>query len=161
MERQNCKKVTRYLLTVLAAVVLMAAHPLPTSPLTYVEVKELPETKRFFTLVTAYSSSPDETDGDPWITASGERVRDGIVACSREYPFGTRLIVDGDVYVCLDRLAPRYDSRVDIWMPSKEEALTYGIRETWVEVLTEPEPTVQTLLSWNDPPKVATPEAAN
>lgn len=139
----------------------MVAHPLSTSPLTYVVVQELPESEKFLTVVTAYSSSLDETSGDPWITASGERVREGIVACSRKYPFGTRLVIEGDVYECLDRLAPRYDTRVDIWMPSKDAALTYGAREMWVEVLTDPARPAQTMLSWNDPPKATAAEVAD
>src|SRR3989338_5716193 len=32
--------------------------------------------------VTAYSSTPDQTDGDPLITASGEMVRNGIIAAN-------------------------------------------------------------------------------
>ena len=84
--------------------------------------------------VTAYSSSLDETQGDPFITASGQRVRDGIIACSREYPFGTRFLIEGRLYVCLDRLARKYDHRIDIWKPNKAEALQFGRRELPVEV---------------------------
>ena len=86
-------------------------------------------------VVTAYSSSPDETDGEPFVTASGRLVREGIVACSRNYPFGTKFLIDGRTYECLDRLAVEYDDRIDIWMPSKEEALEYGKRELPVEVV--------------------------
>ena len=84
--------------------------------------------------VTAYSSSLDETQGDPFITASGKRVRDGIIACPREYPFGTRFLIEGKLYVCMDRLAQKYDHRIDIWKPNKAEALQFGRRELPVEV---------------------------
>ncbi|MBI3896272.1 MAG: 3D domain-containing protein [Acidobacteria bacterium] len=93
------------------------------------------ENSFFRAIVTAYSSSPDETEGDPLITASGATVRKGIVACSRDYPFGTRFLIDGEVYECLDRLAPHYDDRIDIWMPSKEEALEHGKKELLIKVV--------------------------
>ena len=40
--------------------------------------------------VTAYSSTPEETDDTPFITASNTRVRHGIVATNM-LPFGTRI----------------------------------------------------------------------
>ena len=41
-------------------------------------------------LITAYSSTPWETDDDPYITAAGTRVREGIVA-NNYFPFGTKI----------------------------------------------------------------------
>lgn len=88
---------------------------------------------------TAYSSSFDETDGDPFTTASGARVRDGIVAANG-LPFGTKLRIPdyyGDrVFTVLDRMNSRYGrGRVDIWMPSKAEAKEWGVRSIRIEVL--------------------------
>ena len=96
--------------------------------------EEPPKNNMRIAEVTAYSSSLDETQGDPFITASGQRVRDGIIACSRDYPFGTRFLIEGKLYVCLDRLARKYDHRIDIWKPSKAEALRFGRRELPIEV---------------------------
>lgn len=52
--------------------------------------------------ITAYSSSVDETDGTPFITANGARVRDGIVATNL-LPFGTKIkipsLFGGKVFV--------------------------------------------------------------
>ena len=45
-----------------------------------------PEPPVLHATVTAYSSSPDETWGDPMITASGRRVFDGLVACASRIP---------------------------------------------------------------------------
>ena len=45
-------------------------------------------------VVTAYTSRIEECDGDPFITASGERVRDGGIACPRHLEFGTRIEID-------------------------------------------------------------------
>lgn len=97
----------------------------------------LTDNPEFRAVVTAYSSSPDETNSDPFITASGDRVRHGIVACSREFPFGSKFLIDGQVYECLDRLSRKFDDRIDIWMPSKEAAISYGKRVLFVEVLNE------------------------
>lgn len=95
-----------------------------------------PEEPRLFTaVVTAYSSSPDETWGDPFITASGRRVHDGVVACPRAYPFGTRVRLGSQVFTCWDRLHKRFDDRFDIWKPSKQDAVEFGKQVLPVEVL--------------------------
>ena len=91
--------------------------------------------KRFRAEVTAYSSSPDETWGDPFITASGREVFDGLVACPRRFPFGTRFRIGSRIYACWDRLHERYDHRFDIWKPSKQEALQFGRRMLLIEAL--------------------------
>jgi len=91
--------------------------------------------KHFTAEVTAYSSSPDETWGDPFITASGREVYDGLVACPRRYPFGTRFRIGSRIYACWDRLHERYDHRFDIWKPSKQEALQFGRRMLLIEAL--------------------------
>ena len=89
----------------------------------------------FRAIITAYSSSPDETDDTPFITASGRRVFDGLIACPRRYPFGTRFKIGGRDYTCWDRLHYRFDDRFDIWMATKNQALQFGLRKLIVEVL--------------------------
>ena len=93
-----------------------------------------PEPTRFRAVVTvtAYSSSPDETWGDPLITASGRPVADGVVACPRLFPFGTKFRIGRAVYTCLDRLHQKYDHGFDI---CKQEALEFGRQRLQVEVL--------------------------
>jgi 3D (Asp-Asp-Asp) domain-containing protein len=85
--------------------------------------------------VTAYSSSPDETWGDPFTTSSGRPVFDGLVACPRALPFGTKVRIETRTYLCYDRLHPKYDHRFDIWMSTKDDALTFGKRQLQVEVI--------------------------
>ncbi|MBI4460895.1 MAG: 3D domain-containing protein [Acidobacteria bacterium] len=131
-----CKGLARKITQLLALVVFPAICPVATGT-TALLVESLAENLFLRAIVTAYSSSPDETEGDPFITASGQVVRKGIVACSREFPFGTRFLISGEVYECLDRLAPKYNDRIDIWMPTKEEALEYGRKELGVEILAE------------------------
>ena len=98
-------------------------------------VPRLPERSRFQATVTAYSSSPDETWGDPFITASGRRVFDGLVACPRALPFGTQVSIGDRTYQCYDRLHRKYDHRFDIWMATKAAALTFGKQQLPVEVI--------------------------
>lgn len=101
----------------------MASLPISTNP------------DFFRAIITAYSSSPNETDDTPFITASGRRVFDGVVACPRRYPFGTRFKIGGRAYTCWDRLHYRFDDRFDIWMATKSQALQFGFRKLVVEVL--------------------------
>ncbi len=88
--------------------------------------------------VTAYSSTPEETDDTPFITASGKSVRDGIVATNL-LPFGTRIQIPkifGDrVFVVEDRMHQRKTNHLDIWMSSQENAKKFGIAYTQVLVL--------------------------
>lgn len=95
--------------------------------------------KRIRVLVTAYSSSPQETDSTPYITASGAFVREGIVA-NNLLPFGTKLkipeIFGNRVFVVEDRLNPKKGYyHVDVWFPSREKALNFGKKWTYIEVL--------------------------
>ena len=98
-------------------------------------VPRAPERSRFQATVTAYSSSPDETWGDPFITASGRRVFDGLVACPRALPFGTQVSIGDRTYQCYDRLHRKYDHRFDIWMATKAAALAFGQQRLPVEVI--------------------------
>lgn len=89
--------------------------------------------------VTAYSSSVWETWGDPFITASGSRVRDGIVA-NNLLAFGTKIRLPGlfgdKVFVVEDRMnSKKGDYHVDVWFSSREEALDFGAKITEMEVL--------------------------
>lgn len=90
--------------------------------------------------VTAYSSTPEETDDTPFLTASGTQTRDGIVATNM-LPFGTKVQIPalfGDkVFVVEDRMHPRKEGYIDVWMPTKTSALRIGITKTDVLVLAE------------------------
>ena len=88
--------------------------------------------------VTAYSSTKEETDDTPFITAAGTKVRDGIVALNF-LPFGTKVkipTVFGDkILVVEDRMHPRKAGFVDVWMPTKTAAMRFGISRTTLIVL--------------------------
>ena len=88
--------------------------------------------------VTAYSSSPEETDSTPLITASQTEVRDGVVAANF-LPIGTQIMIPeffGEkVFTVEDRMHRRKKNFVDIWMPSKEDAENFGIARATIVVV--------------------------
>jgi 3D (Asp-Asp-Asp) domain-containing protein len=90
-------------------------------------------------IVTAYSSTPWETWGDPFITAAGTTVRDGIVA-NNLLPFGTEVripeLYGEEIFVVEDRMNSKKGYyHIDIWFPSYPEALSFGAKKTYIEVL--------------------------
>ncbi len=95
--------------------------------------------KTFIVTVTGYSSSYDETDDDPYITASGEIPYYGVVA-TNFLPIGTKIKIPSlfgeKIFVVKDRMNPRYYYRIDVWFPTKDAALNFGIHHNVeVEVL--------------------------
>lgn len=88
-------------------------------------------------VVTFYSSTIDQTDDTPFITANGTRVRYGIAAANF-LPFGTRIklpdIFGGEVFVVHDRMNQRFGNRVDIWLETRQEAIERGVYYTTIEV---------------------------
>jgi len=90
-------------------------------------------------MVTAYSSTEDQTDDTPFITASGKEVADGIIA-NNMLPFGTKIRMPqlyGDkVFVVEDRMHKRKGKyHADIWFPEYEQAKDFGAKITDIEVL--------------------------
>ncbi len=92
---------------------------------------------------TAYNSTPGQTDSTPFVTATGTRVRSGVVALSRNllgrFPYGTRLTIEdlsgryssylrGRVFIVEDTMNVRIGNTVDIWMVSRGEAMSWGNR---------------------------------
>ena len=104
-------------------------------------LKESDISKRIRVIVTGYSSSVWETQGDPFITASGNRVRDGIVA-NNLLSFGTKVrlpeIFEDKIFIVEDRMNSRKGHyHIDIWFPSRELALNFGSKLTEMEILTK------------------------
>lgn len=85
----------------------------------------------YFVSATAYSSTPDQTDDSPFITAAGTYVRDGIVAANF-LPLGTMIKIPeiyGDkIFIVEDRMNRRYPDRVDVWFPKRVMADDFGIK---------------------------------
>ena len=97
-----------------------------------------PVRAQYHVVVTAYSSTADQTDSTPFITASGSYVRDGIVAANF-LPIGAKVKMPelyGDkVFTVEDRMNQRYSDRVDVWMADRTSAQQFGRRYTRIEVL--------------------------
>lgn len=97
--------------------------------------------QRIKVIVTAYSSSPLETDDNPYLTAAGTRVRDGVVA-NNLFPFGTKIrlpeLYGEKIFVVEDRMHWKKGYyHIDIWFPSRKEALEFGAKRTYIEILQE------------------------
>ncbi len=94
--------------------------------------------KTFKRIITAYSSTPEETDSTPFITASGSYVRFGIIAANW-LPIGTAVRIPEhfgkQVFIVEDRMNARHPEKVDVWLPTKEAAIKFGKRIAQVEVL--------------------------
>ena len=90
-------------------------------------------------MITAYSSTPGQTDDDPFTAASGKRVYDGMVAnnCLR---FGTKLrfpdLYGDKIFTVDDRMNSRYGChRFDIWLDEPMvKVRSFGVKRVGVEV---------------------------
>ncbi|MBP9822235.1 MAG: 3D domain-containing protein [Candidatus Pacebacteria bacterium] len=94
--------------------------------------------KTYTVSASAYSSSVDETDDTPFITAAGTFTRDGIVAANF-LPLGTAIkipaLYGNKIFVVEDRMNSRYNLNVDVWFPSKELAKQFGRKTIKIEVV--------------------------
>jgi 3D (Asp-Asp-Asp) domain-containing protein len=98
---------------------------------------------RFPVTVTAYSSTRDQTDSTPFITASNTQVRPGIVALSRDllreftpgapFAFGDTVEIEGvGTFIVEDTMNARYRMRADIWYSSRHDARDWGKRRLYL-----------------------------
>jgi len=105
-------------------------------PVIYQRRKALPGF--YIVSATAYSSTVDQCDASQFITASGQHVRDGIIAANF-LPFGAKVRIPeiyGDkIFEVQDRMNSRYTTRVDLWMPTRQAAMQFGLRQIKIEVL--------------------------
>ncbi|MEK7541045.1 MAG: hypothetical protein AAB529_02300 [Patescibacteria group bacterium] len=95
--------------------------------------------KKIKMVVTAYSSTPEQTDSTPFITSSGKNVADGIVA-NNMLPFGSKIRIPdvyGDkIFIVEDRMHRRKGKyHLDIWFPEYSQAKKFGAKITYIEVL--------------------------
>jgi len=90
-------------------------------------------------VITAYSSTPNQTDETPFITASNKYVKDGIIA-NNILPFGTKIRIPklyGDkIFTVEDRMNKnKSDYQFDIWMPERALAVNFGVKKAEIEIL--------------------------
>ena len=88
--------------------------------------------------VTAYSSTLDQTDSTPFITASGSYVGEGTIACNF-LRFGTRVrfpqLYGDKIFTVEDRMALKNGNKVDIWFDTRDQAKQFGVKTLKIEVL--------------------------
>jgi 3D (Asp-Asp-Asp) domain-containing protein len=110
-------------------------------PVALERVRTLPVT------LTAYSSTVDQCDSTPHITASQQSVRPGVIAVSDDLVkemglrFGQKVLIPGHgIFEVQDRMHPRWRRTVDIWVGDRKAALLFGRRQgTILWVIPEPE----------------------
>jgi 3D (Asp-Asp-Asp) domain-containing protein len=96
-------------------------------------------------LATAYSSDVAQTDSTPCIPANGynlcehyEKYGSGNTIASNFLRFDTQIrfpeVFGNKTFIVRDRMNARYNGkmRIDIWMPSREEAIEFGAQ--WIEM---------------------------
>ena len=86
--------------------------------------------------VTAYCSCAKCCGKTNGITASGTKATaNHTIAAPSTFAFGTKVKINGTVYVVEDRGGAIQGNRIDIYMNSHQEALAWGVRYLELEVL--------------------------
>jgi 3D (Asp-Asp-Asp) domain-containing protein len=87
-------------------------------------------------IATAYSSTVDQTDSTPFITASGARVKDGVVAANF-LEFGAKVrfpsLYGDKIFTVEDRMKSNH--KVDIWFSTRQKAKNFGVKRVEMEIL--------------------------
>lgn len=123
-----------------AVIDLPTPEQTPVAPLTTLpHPTDKPVLKTIVVRASAYSSTVDQCDGDPFTTANGEKVRDGIIAMNG-MKFGTKVRIPshfGDrVFTVSDRMNAKWgNKRIDIWMSTRNAAKQWGVRTVTIEIL--------------------------
>lgn len=106
-----------------------------------VNYKRITESSVKTLTVTAYTPNKKETDNDPYVNASMQKVRPGTVAVSRDlfdagWVFGKKVYIEGQgIHEIADLMNNRYDSRMDVFMWDKQKAKAFGKQELRVALL--------------------------
>jgi len=104
---------------------------------------QAPSARSAVVTASAYNSHPDQTGGDPFLTASGERLRPGMraLAVSEDLfgaglDFGTRVRIDGmdGEWVVLDRMPDGRRRSIDLYFGLDERAaLQFGRKQVRID----------------------------
>jgi 3D (Asp-Asp-Asp) domain-containing protein len=93
-------------------------------------------------VITAYSSTVDQTDSSPCITANGfnlcQHNQEDVIAANF-LPFGTKVRIPeyfGDrIFTVQDRMHSRYNYRADVWFRDRHDAVHFGAVVTTIEII--------------------------
>ena len=88
----------------------------------------------FWTTVSMSAYTPHETGSRT--TASGARAKEGYTCAANFVPMGSVIFYEGHKYVVQDRMNPKYNRHVDIFMESHKKALQFGRKNAKVQVIT-------------------------
>ena len=88
----------------------------------------------FWTTVSMSAYTPHETGSRT--TSSGARAKEGYTCAANFVPLGSIIIYEGHKYVVQDRMNPKYNRHVDIFMESHKKALQFGRKNAKVQVIT-------------------------
>lgn len=105
-------------------------------------IKEVTVIKTYQIPVTSYSSTVDQCDSTPCITANGFDLcahnQEDVIAANF-LPFGTKVrmpeIFGDRIFTVQDRMNARYYYRADVWMRTREAAQKFGLVYTKLEVI--------------------------
>jgi len=106
-------------------------------PVVYTEYKNLVKNNEwFYFIATAYSKN-DPEQGTSDKTATGEIVREGIIAVDPDIiPLGTRVEIKGMGYFTAEDCGSKIKgNRIDIYFDSKEEAVDFGRQGLWLRII--------------------------
>lgn len=101
----------------------------------------LDETRVIHATLTAYSPEQGQTDEDPFVTASMERVQEGRVAVSRDlfyngWVFGRRIYIEGKgIFIINDLMHARKTNQIDVFHFSTTKAKEFGVQHARVVLL--------------------------
>lgn len=96
----------------------------------------------YYVDMTAYSSTIDQTDSTPCITANGFDLcahnQEDVIAANF-LPFGTKVrfpeLFGDRIFTVQDRMNARYYYRADVWMKTREAAIKFGYAYAKLEVV--------------------------
>lgn len=133
----NIKNNGSYLSTISGNYLMEITNPLALNKFLRKTKTTPPETH--WVIATAYSSTVDQTDSTPFITASGTHVRDGIIAANF-LRFGTIIkipeLYGNKTFIVEDRMNRRYGyGRIDIWFPERWTAKEFGAQKIKIEIV--------------------------
>lgn len=133
------------LVIMLVLAVVLPGELLSLGRRTFPVAANKPATKTIWVVATAYSSDVGQTDDTPCIPANGydlcehyEKFGYGNTIAANFLPLETHVRLPemfGDkVFVVRDRMNSRYGyGRIDVWMPTKAEAKTFGVKYLQLE----------------------------
>jgi 3D (Asp-Asp-Asp) domain-containing protein len=111
------------------------------------EVEDRKPTRTILAVMTAYSSDVAQTDATPCIPADWkydlcenyEKYGEQNTIAANFLPMGTKVrfpdLYGDKVFVVRDRMNARYGAgRGDIWMPTRAEAVQFGVRKVTMEI---------------------------